>query len=250
MDWSILGAEFLGTFILIIFGVGVNASVSYSKMFANQPGKWIVVAIGWGLGVFLGVIAANAVGSTNHINPIVTIYATVAGLLPAVQFVPVILMQLLGAFSAALLLDFINWNHIKETDLETVRGSHCTGPAYSNFKEKGLIQNFSYELVGSLALLGMIFALGKSGNSWSNILGPIPVTLIVTAIGISLGSSTGYAINPARDLGPRLAFLVTEAFVAIKTKKVKIGANWGYAWVPVLAPTIAAVIIGLVARFA
>lgn len=243
-DFKLLLSELVGTLILVMLGNGVVYSVSGKRMFANQPGKWIVIALGWGLAVLVGVITAKAISpdAVAHLNPAVTFFGAMSGknafLLAAIP------MQFIGAILGQIVLDFINWKHIQESDLGTVRGSHCTGPAFAN-KEKATIFNFSYELVGTLMLVGILLALGKNGNAtdyatW----GAMPVALLVMAIGVSLGSSTGYAINPARDLGPRLVYFVLERTLLAKRKDEWVGANWGYSWVPVIAPSVAGVIMG------
>ncbi|MBN3534820.1 MIP/aquaporin family protein [Mycoplasma procyoni] len=233
-------SEFLGTLVLILLGNGVVYSVSANKMFANQPGKWIVIILGWGLAVFSGVIVSLSLGGSAHLNPAVSIFAAIKDKDAFVlSYIPV---QFLGAIAAQIILDFINWKHIKETELATVRGAHCTGPAFGN-KEKGTIFNFSYELVGTLLLLGLILAFGKGANKL-DALGPIPVTFVVIAVGASLGSSTGYAINPARDLGPRIVYFLAEKTVLKSRKEEHVGANWSYSWIPVVAPSVAGAIIG------
>lgn len=242
--WSLVLAEFIGTLVLIMLGNGVGYSVSAKRMFANQSGKWIVIALAWGFAVLFGVIVSTAianrlgVSATNHLNPAVTIFAALKGKNP--ELLGLIPFQFLGAMTGQLILNFINWKHIGETDLATVRGSHCTGPAFAN-NEKATIFNFSYELVGTLMLLGIILAFDY--NNLGN-LGPLPVTFLVMAIGMSLGSSTGYAINPARDLGPRIVYFLMEKTVLKSRKSELVGANWSYSWVPVIAPSIAGVIIG------
>nr|WP_027123276.1 aquaporin [Mesomycoplasma molare] len=250
MDLMKILSEFLGTLFLVLLGNGVVYSVSAKRMFANQSGKWSVITLGWGFAVMVGVIISNALGGSAHLNPAVSIFDAIASksAFPLV-YIPA---QFLGAMVAQVILNFINWNHIKETDLATVRGAHATGPAFSA-KEKGTIFNFSYELVGTLVLLGVILAFGKGSNALSTTgiglssLGPLPVTFLVMAIGMSLGSSTGYAINPARDLGPRLVYFAMEKLLLSNRKEEHVGANFEYSWIPVVAPSFAGVIIGLFA---
>lgn len=237
-------SELIGTLVLILFGNGVGFSVSHKRMFANQPGKWIVITIGWGFAVMMGVIVAQAIATrlgvvgVAHLNPAVSFFGAVSSKQP--ELLGLIPFQFIGAILGQVILDFINWNHIKETDLATVRGSHCTGPAFEN-KGKSTIFNFSYEFVGTLALIGIIAAFGalKLDN-----LGPLPVTFLVMAIGISLGSSTGYAINPARDLGPRALYALLEKTLLKSREKELVGANWSYSWVPVVAPCLAGILVG------
>ncbi|CAT04703.1 Aquaglyceroporin [Mesomycoplasma conjunctivae] len=243
MESILLLSEFLGTLFLILFGNGVNYSVSATKMFANQPGKWIVIALAWGFAVLLGVIVAQALGGPAHLNPAVSIYASISGKDASIlAYIP---FQFLGAIAGQIILNFINFKHIQDTDLAVVRSCHSTSPAYKN-EGKTTIFNFSYELVGTLALLGIILAFGKGSNKEGlAFLGPLPVTFLVMAIGMSLGSSTGYAINPARDLGPRLVYYVTEKFILKSRQSDHVGANFTYGWLPVVAPSLGGVIIGL-----
>lgn len=254
MELRIL-SEFLGTMVLIMLGNGVGASVSYKRMFGNQPGKWVVITFAWGLAVLMGVIVSQALGGYGHLNPAVSLFAYISGSIGVAEFFAYAGVQLAGAMVGQLILNLLNFKHIKETDAETVLGCHSTGPAFSNFKEKGVFNNFAYELVGTLMLIGVIFALGKGSNGavLSGVagakmslgaVGALPVTLLIVSIGMSLGSSTGYAINPVRDFGPRLVFWFW-ARVVLKNKEVSI--NWSYAWVPVVAPMVAGAIIGGIA---
>lgn len=240
---SQLLSEFLGTLFLILLGNGVVYSVSGTKMFANQPGKWVVVAMGWGFGVLVGVIISQALGGSGHLNPAVSIYAAISN--KDAKILAYIPMQILGAMAGQIILNFINWRHIGETDLVTVRSAHCTSPAYEN-KGKTTIFNFSYEFVGTAVLLSVILALSKNQNITLANLGPLPVTFLVMSIGMSLGSSTGYAINPARDLGPRIIYFAMEKLLMKKRTKEFIGASFSsYGWLPVVAPSLAGVVIGL-----
>ncbi|MGZ9454172.1 MIP/aquaporin family protein [Mycoplasma sp. AC157] len=240
-------SEFLGTLVLILLGNGVGYSVSMKRMFANQSGKWIVIILGWGLAVFTGVIVSLSLGGSAHLNPAVTFFVAVSSKLSDPLILTYIPVQILGAMTGQMLLNFINWKHIQETDLATLRGVHCTGPAFAN-KEKATIFNFSYELVGTLLLVGLVLAFGKGGNKIGLAsLGPVPVTLIVVAIGASLGSSTGYAINPARDLGPRMVYALMEKTLLANRKSEHVGGNWSYSWIPVVAPSLAGAIIGALA---
>lgn len=233
--------EFLGTLFLILLGNGVVYSVSAKRMFANQPGKWIVITMGWGLAVMCGVIISDSLAGPAHLNPAVTIYNYVRGKFIHHKDLLYIPLQFAGAMAGQIILNFINWKHIQETDLVTVRSAHSTAPAY-NHKKGGTFYNFTYELVGTSVLLSFIVASGIV-TSLDN-LGPLPVAFLVMSIGMSLGSSTGYAINPARDLGPRIIYSLTEKMFMAKRKDEHIGGNWGYAWIPVFAPILAGFIIG------
>ncbi|MCU9935451.1 MIP/aquaporin family protein [Mycoplasmopsis cynos] len=239
----VYASELVGTLFLVLLGNGVVFSVSHKRMFANQPGKWVVIALGWGFAVLAGVVVGVAMGGPAHLNPAVTIFALVSDKFAHPEWLGFIVMQFIGAILAQIILDFINWKHIQETDLASVRGSHCTGPAFSN-KEGGTIFNFSYELVGTLVLVGVILAVGKT--NFQNITGII-VTMIVMSIGLSIGASTGYAINPARDLGPRMLYWFMEKTFLRSREKEHIGANFGYGWIPVIAPMVGGAIIGFFA---
>ncbi|WGI36987.1 MIP/aquaporin family protein [Mesomycoplasma lagogenitalium] len=242
MDSLLLLSEFLGTLVLILLGNGVGYATSAKRMFGNQPGKWVVITFGWGIAVCMGVIVSASLGGFGHLNPAVSVFSAIANKdAYHLAFIP---FQFLGAFAGQIILNFINWKHIKETDLATVRGNHCTGPAFAN-KEKATIFNFSYELVATLTLIGLIFATSKGANVTSlSQLGPIPVTLLIVGLGMSLGSSTGYALNPARDLGPRIIYWLMELTVLKSRKEEFVGANWGYSWIPVVSPLVAGAIIG------
>lgn len=244
MEWDIF-SEFLGTMVLIFLGNGVVASVSFKRMFANQSGKWIVIAMAWGLAVMCGVFVSTSMGGSAHLNPAVSIMVLISSKgvdFTFVRFVLYIIAQFAGAMIAQVILNFLNWKHIKETELSTVRGAHCTAPAYENFgTDKAIIHNLGYEYFGTLVLCGVIVAFGGRYNTS---LGVLPVTLLVISIGLSLGSSTGYAINPARDLGPRIVYFIMTKTL-IKTNQSGVSANWSYSWVPVVAPLAAGMTVGL-----
>ena len=275
--WIAAFSEFVGTALLILLGNGVCAATSYKKMFANQSGKWICIALGWAFAVFLGATVSSAMGGLGHLNPAVTIFDNIsatklditnAGLYAsknlyyiasqgfnlgldaviALTFFVFLGFQLTGAMFGQLVLNFLNHKFIKDTenDLLTIRGAHCTAPAYSNKQERATLYNFSYELIGTLVLVGVILALGHKRLSMPNAgaLATIPVTFLIASIGLSLGSSTGYAINPVRDLGPRLIFVLTVAKTRRDSYEKGMG-NFGYGWVPVVAPMVAGVIMGL-----
>ena len=242
--------EFTGTMILILIGNGVCFSVSHAKMFANQPGKWAVISLGWGLAVFMGATVAWSIGNTNHINPAVSIWAAINELRPAILgYIP---FQILGAMTGQLVLNFINWKFIMATaaiDPAATKSAHCTGPAFSNKEDRATIYNFAYEWVGTMVLISVILTLGRGNNanlatSSSQLWGPLPATLIVMGIGMALGSSTGYAINPARDLGPRLVYTMMRPLMMRKSGAELAKADWSYAWIPVVAPLTAGLLVG------
>lgn len=247
---SILG-EFLGTLLLVILGNGVVFSVTHTKMMSNQPGKWILVALGWGLGVFAGALIALALDSPAHLNPVVSIYSSIAFLNP--NFLIYIPFQLLGAMVGQGILNFINYKHIIATAKDNpnaTRGAHYPTPAFDNKKDKAAIFNFSYEFIGTFVLLLAIFAISKLDTGFAQLTFPfpIPVSLVIMAIGISLGGSTGYAINPARDLGPRIVYAISRDYFSKQANHELVLNDWSYSWIPILAPSIAACIMGGLAR--
>ena len=227
-------AEFLGTMILIIMGVGVCASNALTDSFAEKTG-WVLIAFGWGLGVFLGVIVAGPY-SGGHLNPAVTISLALAGKFPWVDVLPFAAMQVLGAFTGAGLVWYQFSDHYnRTTDAGAIKGTFCTGPAIPN-----LPKNIYSEALGTFILVfvvlmfsepSLLMSDGMEGKVGLGAIGALPVGLLVVGIGMSLGSTTGYAINPARDLGPR--FL--HSIVPIKHKGT---SDWGYSWVPILGPII------------
>lgn len=244
MESILFLAEFLGTATLILLGNGVNYSVNATKMFANQSGKWIVIALGWALGVLLGIIVSNGITSASvaHLNPAVSIFFAISE--KKAELLALIPFEILGAIFGQMILNTINWPHIKETKAEVIASCHHTGPAY----QKSYVTNFLYEFVGTIVLLGTIFLLKKSFPT----MGPVIVALIVLSIGLSLGSSTGYAINPARDFGPRLVYFMFATLILKKRKEFATVGNWkdilgfNYAWNPIIAPSLAGLILGLI----
>lgn len=241
--WQRVLGEFLGTLVLVLLGNGANYSVSGKRFFANQSGKWIIVVFGWALAVLAGIIVAQSFNSPAHLNPAISIYSSIS----TKDYEPIVYIpfQFLGAISAQIVLNFINWKHICETDLVDVRSAHCTAPAFSNKKDKATIFNFSYELIGTIILIAIVWSLSNGTNLIElSKFSPIFVSLIILSIGISLGSSTGYAINPARDLGPRFVYFVFEKTILKSRKAEWIGANFSYGWIPALSPAFAGAIMG------
>lgn len=233
--------EFLGTAMLLLFGNGVCAANALRTSAARGSG-WLVIALGWGLGVFLGASVADVSGG--HLNPAVTIMAAVAGDVPW-RIVPgYILGQVLGAMFGALLAwaafkQMFDANNVDSTGKVT-RANHATGTIF--FTQPAHPHNgwnIVTEFIGTFALLAFI-VFGPTGGATLGPMKYFAVAFIVVAIGLSLGTPTGYAINPARDLGPRLMY----AFVLpIKDKG---SPNWSYAWVPIVGPTLAAITVGLI----
>lgn len=227
-------AEFIGTTVLILLGNGVVANVVLHGTKGNKGG-WIVITTGWALAVFTGVVIA-APYSGAHINPAVTIGLAVAGEFAWNQ-VPVFLAaQLLGAMAGSFLVWVIYKQHFDATqDPQSQLACFSTGPAIRH-----RFSNAMSEIVGTFILIFVIFyvtdpVLGSAQETPIGLgsLGAVPVSLLVFAIGLSLGGTTGYAINPARDLGPRIMHSVLPI-------KNKCKSDWSYAWVPVLGPVVGA----------
>ncbi|RNL91034.1 aquaporin family protein [Sinomicrobium pectinilyticum] len=228
-------AEFLGTMLLILLGDGVVANVVLKNTKGNNGG-WIVISTAWALAVFVGVMVA-APYSGAHINPAVTIALAVAGQFAWSSVASYIVAQMLGAMTGAFLVWLMYRDHFNQTeDKGAVLAVFCTGPAIRRYSS-----NFISEVVGTFVLLFTIFYITGAEITSSRepiglgSVGAIPVAFLVWAIGLSLGGTTGYAINPARDLGPR----IMHALLPIKTKG---GNDWSYAWVPVVGPVVGCIL--------
>lgn len=234
-------AEFLGTMLLILMGAGVVANVCLEKTKGNGAG-WMAITTAWALGVFIGVVVAGPYSGA-HLNPAVTIGLAIGGSFPMNQMLSYIVAQLLGAAVGAALVYFVYKDHFDATDDPATKlGVFCTEPAIPN---KGL--NFLSEVVGTFALMFVVFyitdgELTYGSNSTIPIglgsVGAIPVSFTVWVIGLALGGTTGYAINPARDFAPRLV----HALLPIKGKG---SSHWDYAWIPVVGPLVGAALAGL-----
>jgi glycerol uptake facilitator protein len=231
--------EFIGTALLLLLGNGVNANVSLNKTNGNNSG-WIVIAFGWAMAVFVGVYVCASLGGDGHINPAVTIAAAIKT--NNWNNVAVyIAAQMLGAMSGAVLAWLAYRSHFDATnDANAMLGVFCNGPAIPN-----TFNNLITEIIGTFALVFGAFSIsGAKMNDTPFSLGAIdaiPVALLVFGIGLSVGGPTGYAINPARDLGPRIVHFI----LPIKNKR---DSNWGYSWIPVVGPVIGGVIAALVYR--
>ncbi|EZH64689.1 glycerol transporter [Bacillaceae bacterium JMAK1] len=223
-------AEFVGTMILIIFGAGVVAAVSLKGSKAEGAG-WIAISLGWGFAVALGVYVSGTI-SDAHLNPAVTLGFAAIGEFPWNQVPGYIIGQILGAITGAVVVFFHYYPHWKVTpDPATKLGVFATAPAIRHTPS-----NFIAEFIGTAVLVFGLLAIGA--NTFSEGLNPLVVGLLIIAIGLSLGGPTGYAINPARDLGPRIA----HAILPIDKKGP---SDWAYAWVPILGP-IAGGIVGAI----
>jgi glycerol uptake facilitator protein len=234
-------AEFIGTMILIILGDGVVAGVLLKNSKAENSG-WIVITFGWGMAVAIAVYAVGSISGA-HINPAVTIGLASIGAFDWVQVPGYVIAQLLGAFVGAVLvwLAYLpHWGPTEDAGLKL--GVFSTAPAYRN-----TVANITTEIIGTAMLvfgvLGIVNnanVIGAAGTPdlaavFGSGIAPLLVGLLVLGIGLSLGGPTGYAINPARDLGPRIA----HAVLPIAGKG---GSDWGYSWIPVVAPIIGGII--------
>ena len=224
---TIFFAELVGTLILILLGDGVVANVVLKNSKGNGSG-WIVITTGWALAVAIPALIFGSYSGA-HFNPALTIALAVIGKVAWSQ-VPIYLAgQFLGAFLGAALVFIFNYDQFKSTDNKGDKlAVFCTGPAVRN-----TTINFICEVVGTFVLVFGI--LGMGAQNLTNGMGTLFVGLLIWAIGLSLGGTTGYAINPARDLAPRIA----HAILPIPNKG---DSDWGYAWIPVIAPIIGAVL--------
>ena len=220
--------EFIGTAVLVLFGDGVVAS-NVLKKSKGENGGWVVVTIAWGLAVMLGVFIAGPYSGA-HLNPAVTLGLAAAGTFPWSLAVPYIVAQMLGGFVGAVLVYAFYKDHYDATDDPALKlATFCTAPAIRNYG-----RNLFSEVLGTFVLVFVILALATEGNTpemGMGAIGAFPVSMLIVALGMSLGGTTGYAINPARDLSPRVA----HALLPIKGKGP---SDWAYSWVPVAGPVV------------
>ncbi len=225
--------EIIGTMILILLGNGVVANLNLKDTFGNGGG-WIVVTFAWGFAVYAGVVVSGD-ASGAHLNPAVTIGLALIGNF-AWSAVPMyILAQFIGAGLGMILVWIMYKPHYDTTeDAMAIRSSFCNTPAIEN-----TFSNLMSEVIGTFVLVyGIMHITGATIGGESASLGSIdalPVALIVVVVGMSLGGTTGYAINPARDLGPR----IIHAILPIRNKG---GNGWNYSWIPVVGPILGAVV--------
>ncbi len=241
-------AEIIGTAILVIFGNGVVANVVLNKTKGHQGG-WIVITWGWAIGVFAGVFTV-AQFSGAHINPAVTVGLATAGLFQWSLVIPYIIAQTIGGAVGSFLVWVSYKDHFAATeDKALILACHSTSPNIRNYPS-----NFMTEVVGTFILVfGVLYLVapgfmsadghflevivinGQEVGFGLGALSALPVALLVLGLGLSLGGPTGYAINPARDLGPR----IMHTLLPIPTKG---GSDWAYSWIPVIAPLTGAVL--------
>jgi glycerol uptake facilitator protein len=235
--------EIIGTAILIILGDGVVANVLLKESKAFDAG-WMVIASGWGLAVAIAVFAVNAISGA-HINPAVTLGLAISGQFPWAKVPGYVGCQMLGAFIGAVIVWIHFYGHWAITpDPLAKRNAFCTSPAL-----RSVLPNLLSEIIGTFMLVygvfGLLFAFGDKtitnpglNSAFLFAVFPFIVGVLVWAIGLSLGGPTGYAINPARDLGPRIA----HAILPIPGKG---SSDWGYAWIPVAGPLIGGALAAL-----
>ena len=219
--------EFIGTALLLLMGAGVVANVVLNKTNGQNSG-WIVITFGWAMAVFLGVYTSVKLGGSGHLNPAVTIALAATGKLKTSLVAGYILAQLAGAFTGATLAWLTYQKHFDVTnDADLKKAVFCTAPAI-----RKPVNNLITEFIGTFVLMFGALCFTDAASSLGT-LNALPVALLVLGIGLSLGGPTGYAINPARDLGPRIAHFI----LPIKNKR---DSDWGYSWVPIIAPVAGA----------
>ena len=227
--------ELLGTLVLILLGDGVVACTTLNKS-KGFGGGWAVITLGWGFAVMCGVFIAGPYSGA-HLNPAVTLGCAIAGSFAWSEVLPYILAQMIGGFLGAVLVYLFYKDHFDATpEGDTKLGVFCTMPAIRNNA-----RNFLCEAVATWLLVFVILVFSTKENTAAFGLGAsgaFPVTMLIMAIGMSLGGATGYAINPARDLAPRLA----HAILPIKEKR---DSGWSYSWIPVAGPLVGAALAAL-----
>lgn len=236
-------AELVGTFLLILLGNGVVANVVLKDTKGSDSG-WMVITTGWALAVFVGVVVAGPYSGA-HINPAVTLGLAIAGKIEWGIVLPYISAQMIGAGLGQLFVWMFYRPHYALTDDTIgVRATFCTHPAIRNNGS-----NFLSEVIGTFVLVFVVLYITGASLEDPNqtpvglgSIGAIPVAFLVWAIGLSLGGTTGYAINPARDLSPRVMY-------ALLFGKSKLPSGWDYAWIPVVGPLAGAAIAGGIYHF-
>ncbi|MFT7334804.1 MAG: glycerol uptake facilitator protein [Porticoccaceae bacterium] len=224
-------AEIIGTMLMILLGNGVVANVVLTGTKGNNSG-WIVITTAWAFAVFVGVVVAGPVSGA-HLNPIVTLGLALVGKFAWSQVTTYVLAQMIGAMIGAFLVWLSHKDHFAATEDEGGKlACFSTGPAIRNYSS-----NLISEIIGTFVLIFVIFylagpdvsiAVASDAKIGLGSIGALPVAILVWAIGLSLGGTTGYAINPARDLGPRI----------VHSLLLKGNSDWSYAWVPIVGPII------------
>lgn len=243
---SPITAEFLGTTLLVLFGNGVVANVVLSKTKGHNAG-WIVITAGWALAVYIGAFCSEK-ASGAHLNPAVTLAMLTAGKIGGGKAVEYLAAQMAGAMLGAVLVYLFYREHFAASeDADGKLACFCTAP---NIRNQG--QALFCEALGTFVLVLPIFLMTPASITVSGTtdptpiglgsLGLLPVALLLFGIGLSLGGTTGYAINPVRDLGPR----IVHALLPIPGKR---DSDWSYAWVPVIGPILGGILAAIVSRW-
>jgi len=228
--------EFIGTMLLIILGNGVVANVLLNKTKGHNSGL-IVIAFGWAIGVFVGVYASLKLGGGGHLNPAVTLALAYLDEFPRENVLTYIAAQLSGAIAGAIIMWLAYRQHFQQTqDGDAKLAVFCTGPAI-----RSTPNNIITEIIGTFVLMlgALLFIKPATGLGT---LEALPVALLVLGIGVSLGGPTGYAINPARDLGPRIAHFI----LPIPQKR---NSDWSYSWIPIVGPVAGALLAAMVFKY-
>ena len=231
--WTKCVFEFIGTLVLVLMGDGVCAATTLERSKAKGAG-WIVITLAWGFAVMAGVFIAGPYSGA-HLNPAVSLGLAVAGTFPWNEVLPYCVAQMLGGFVGAGLVYLYYKDHYKAStgNPDGILGTFCTMPAIDHKPA-----NLFSEILATCVLVFLILAIGTQANTPAVGLGSIgafPVTAIIMSIGMSLGGTTGYALNPARDLGPRCI----HALIPLEGKR---DSGWGYSWVPVVGPMVGCII--------
>lgn len=231
-------AEIIGTMLMILLGNGVVANVVLKDTKGNNSG-WIVITAGWAFAVFIGVVVAGPISGA-HLNPIVTLGLALIGKFAWSEVVTYVIAQILGAMIGAFLVWLSHKDHFNATENEGGKlACFSTGPAIRNYSS-----NLISEIIGTFVLIFVIFYLAGPNVSIAvaadakiglGSIGALPVAILVWGIGLSLGGTTGYAINPARDLGPRI----------VHSLLLRGNSDWSYAWIPIVGPIIGSTLAAL-----
>jgi glycerol uptake facilitator protein len=233
---NLFTGEFIGTMLLILLGSGVVANVLLNKTKGHNGGL-IVITFGWAMAVFVGVYASTKLGGGGHLNPAVTLALAYLGDFKWENVGTFIAAQLTGAIAGAIIAWLAYRQHFQQTaDGDLKLAVFCTGPAI-----RSAPNNLITEIIGTFVLmLGALLFIKP--QSTLGTLDALPVSLLVLGIGVSLGGPTGYAINPARDLGPRIAHFI----LPIPQKR---NSDWSYAWIPVVGPIVGALLAAMVFKY-
>lgn len=227
-------AEFFGTMLLILLGNGAVAGVLLKDSKGEQAG-WVAIVLAWGLAVMIAIYAVGRISGA-HLNPAVTLALVITGSFPVEQMVGYILAQVAGAFTGAVLVWIYYMPHWARTgNAELKRAAFCTSPAV-----RSVPANMFSEVVATTVLILAILLIGA--NKFAEGLNPVAVGALIAVIGFGLGGTTGFAINPARDLGPRIA----HALLPIAGKG---SSDWGYSWIPVVAPLLGSLLAAYLFKY-